>query len=94
MNLAEKPTAFVPSSPDIFWITSKRLTGSPCWDPWPHRMACARCGFYRPKNSAAALFLEGRKNLLGLQQDIPLTEADSDRSSRQRNGGADARGMG
>jgi hypothetical protein len=30
---------------------------------------------YRPKNSAAALFLEGKKNLLRLQQDIPLTEA-------------------
>jgi hypothetical protein len=40
-------------------------------------MACARCGFYRPKNSAAALFLEGKKNLLRLQQDIPLTEAEA-----------------
>ena len=43
----------------------------------PHRMGCARCGFYRPKNSAAALFLEGKKNLLRLQQDIPLTEAEA-----------------
>jgi hypothetical protein len=40
-------------------------------------MVCARCGFYRPKNSAAALFLEGTKNLLRLQQDIPLTEAEA-----------------
>jgi hypothetical protein len=40
-------------------------------------MACARCGFYRPKNSAAALFLEGKKNLLRLQQDIPLTEVET-----------------
>lgn len=47
------------------------------FDQCPHRMACARCGFYRPKNSAAALFLEGRKNLLRLQQDIPLTEAEA-----------------
>jgi len=39
--------------------------------------ACARCGFYRPKNSAAALFPEGKKNLLRLQQDIPLTEAEA-----------------
>ena len=38
-------------------------------------MACARCVFYRPKNSAAALFFEGKKNLLRLQQDIPLTKA-------------------
>jgi hypothetical protein len=40
-------------------------------------MACARCGFYRPKSSAAALFLEGKKNLLRLQQEIPLTEAEA-----------------
>ena len=47
------------------------------FDQCPHRMACARCGFYRPKNSAAALFLEGKKNLLRLQQDIPLTEVEA-----------------
>jgi hypothetical protein len=41
------------------------------------RMACARCGFYRPKNGAAALFLEGKENLLRLQQDIPLTDAEA-----------------
>jgi hypothetical protein len=68
MNRPEKPTAFVPSSPDVFWITSKRLTGSPCWDPCPQRMACARCGFYRPKNSAAALFLEAGKICLAFSK--------------------------
>ena len=47
------------------------------FDQRPHRMAFARCGFYRPKNSAAALFLEGKTNLLRLQQDIPLTEAEA-----------------
>jgi hypothetical protein len=47
------------------------------FDQCPHRVACARCGFYRPKNSAAALFLEGKNNLLRLQQDIPLTEAEA-----------------
>jgi hypothetical protein len=47
------------------------------FDQCPHRMACARCGFYRPKNSAAALFFEGKNNLLRLQQDIPLTEAEA-----------------
>ena len=31
-----------------------------------------------PRKSAAALFLEGKKNLLRLQQDIPLTEAEAD----------------
>ena len=31
---------------------------------------------YRAKNSAAALCLEGKKNLLRLQQDFPLTEVE------------------
>jgi hypothetical protein len=47
------------------------------FDQCPHRLACARCGSCRPKNSAAALFLEGKKNLLRLQQDIPLTEVET-----------------
>ena len=47
------------------------------FDQCPHRMACARCAFYRPKNSAAALFLEGKTNLVRLQQDVPLTEAEA-----------------
>lgn len=41
------------------------------FDQCPHRMACARCGFYRPKNCAAALFLDGKKNLLRLRQESP-----------------------
>jgi len=32
---------------------------------------------YRAKNSATALCLEGKKNLLRLQQDFPLTEAEA-----------------
>ncbi|HEY6271647.1 MAG TPA: tyrosine-type recombinase/integrase [Terriglobales bacterium] len=47
------------------------------FDQCPHRMACARCAFYRPKGSAAAFFLEGKQNLLRLQQQIPLTEAEA-----------------
>jgi integrase len=47
------------------------------FDQCPHRMACAKCAFYRPKGSAAALFLEGKAGLLRLKQDIPLTEAEA-----------------
>jgi hypothetical protein len=32
---------------------------------------------YRAKNSAAAVCLEGKKNLLRLEQDFPLTEAEA-----------------
>jgi hypothetical protein len=40
-------------------------------------MACAKCAFYRPKGSAAGLFLEGKAGLLRLKQDVPLTEAET-----------------
>ena len=39
-------------------------------------MACAKCAFYRPKESAKALFIEGKTGLLRLKQEIPLTEAE------------------
>lgn len=42
----------------------------------PHRMACAKCAFYLPKQSSRAQFLEGRTNLLRLRQEIPLADAE------------------
>jgi hypothetical protein len=39
-------------------------------------MACAKCSFYRPKNSSQAQLLEGRDNLLKLRQEIPLRETE------------------
>ncbi len=42
----------------------------------PHRMACAKCDFYMPKQSTAALLLEGKQHLLRLLQEIPLGEAE------------------
>jgi hypothetical protein len=40
-----------------------------------HRMACAKCDFYMPKESTAALLLEGKTHLLRLLQEIPLSDA-------------------
>lgn len=40
----------------------------------PLRMACARCDFYVPKDSARGQLLESRQGLLRLIQEIPLTE--------------------
>jgi integrase len=40
----------------------------------PHRMACARCDFYIPKNSAKAQLLEAKDNLQKMRAAIPLTE--------------------
>ena len=44
------------------------------FDQCPHRMACARCSFYVPKDSSRALLLEGKANLLRLRQEIPLSD--------------------
>ena len=46
------------------------------FDQCPHRMACAKCSFYIPKESTAAALLEGKSNLLRMRQEIPLSEAE------------------
>jgi len=40
----------------------------------PHRMACARCDFYTPKDSTAAQLLEAKANLQKMTTAIPLTD--------------------
>ncbi len=42
----------------------------------PHRMACARCSFYVPKESSRAQLLEAKTNLLRMMQEIPLQEEE------------------
>ena len=42
----------------------------------PHRMACAKCSFYLPKESTKAQLFEAKANLLRLRQDIPLADAE------------------
>ncbi len=42
----------------------------------PHRMACAKCSFYLPKESTAAALLEGKSNLSRMRQEIPVTDVD------------------
>ena len=46
------------------------------FEQWPHRMACAKCSFYLPKESTAAALLEGKSNLLRMRQEIPLSDAE------------------
>jgi hypothetical protein len=46
------------------------------FDQCPHRMACAKCAFYRPKDRTKPFLIEGRGGLLRLKQEIPLTEAE------------------
>lgn len=42
----------------------------------PHRMACPKCQFYVPKDSARGQFIEGQSNLQLMLQRIPLTEEE------------------
>jgi integrase len=42
----------------------------------PHRMACARCDFYVPKESTRGQLLEARANLERMLLQIPLTDAE------------------
>lgn len=44
------------------------------FDQCAHRMACAKCSFYRPKESAATQLIEGKSNLLRMLQEIPLLD--------------------
>jgi hypothetical protein len=47
------------------------------FDQCPHRMACAKCSWYRPKQSPAMRGLEGKAGLLRLKQEIRLTDAEA-----------------
>jgi len=44
------------------------------WADCQHRMACARCPFYRPKDSLAEQLVEGKANLVRMMEFIKLTE--------------------
>lgn len=46
------------------------------FDQCPHRMACAKCSFYRPKASTTGQVIEGKAGLLRLKQEVPLTEGE------------------
>ncbi len=44
------------------------------YDQCPHRMACAKCSFYGPKDSARMQALEASGNLTRMLQEIPLRD--------------------
>ncbi|HEV7377771.1 MAG TPA: tyrosine-type recombinase/integrase [Pyrinomonadaceae bacterium] len=46
------------------------------FDQCPHRMACAKCSFYVPKDSSRAQLLEARTNLQHMLQEIPLRDEE------------------
>ncbi len=54
------------------------LGHGPCsytfFEQCPHRMACAKCDFYTPKDSSRALLLEAKDNLQRMLAAVPLTD--------------------
>ena len=44
------------------------------WAECKHRMACARCPFYRPKDSTLEQLVEGKANLVRMLEYVKLTE--------------------
>lgn len=44
------------------------------FDQCPHRMACAKCNFYLPKETLQAEWLQAKQNLQHMLQEIPLTD--------------------
>jgi hypothetical protein len=46
------------------------------FDQCPHRMACAKCSFYVPKESIQAQLLEAKTNLERMIQEVPLREEE------------------
>jgi integrase len=46
------------------------------WAQCAHRMACARCPFYRPKDSLAEQMVEGKANLVRMLEFVRLTDEE------------------
>ncbi len=47
---------------------------NPFWSACAHRMACAKCPYYRPKNSLKDQLIEGKANLVRMLEFVQLTE--------------------
>lgn len=47
------------------------------WAECKHRMACARCPFYRPKRNSMEQLVEGKANLVRMLEYVKLTEEES-----------------
>jgi integrase len=47
---------------------------NPFWASCAHRMACARCPFYRPKTRTMEQLVEGKANLVRMLEFVQLTE--------------------
>ena len=57
-----------------FYDLGHGFCANPFWADCAHRMACARCPYYRPKQALADQLVEGRANLVHMLEFVRLTE--------------------
>jgi integrase len=64
------------NQPWLFYDLGHGFCTNDFFDQCPHRMACPKCAFYRPKPAAEDAWRDGKANLLRLRQSIPLREEE------------------
>lgn len=60
------------NQPWLFYDLGHGFCTNDFFDQCPHRMACPKCAFYRPKSGTEDIWRDGKANLLRLRQSIPL----------------------
>lgn len=68
--------AVTDGEPWRFYDLGHGLCAYEFFDQCAHRMACARCDFYRPRESSLVQLLEAKNNILRFLQEIPLTDEE------------------
>ena len=64
------------NQPWIFYDLGHGYCAYDFFDRCPHRMACAKCPYYRPKATSETQILEAKQNLLRMRQEIPLRDEE------------------
>jgi len=64
------------SAPWRYYDLGHGLCSYDFFDQCPHRMACAKCDFYIPKDSSRAQLLESKTGIVRMLQEIPLTDEE------------------
>jgi hypothetical protein len=63
-----------PDEPWRYYDLGHGLCSYEFFDQCPHRMACARCDFYVPKESSRADLIQSKTGMIRMLQEIPLTD--------------------
>jgi hypothetical protein len=64
------------NQPWLFYDLGHGFCANDFFDQCPHRMACPKCAFYRPKAGNEDAWRDGKAGLVRLRQSIPLREEE------------------